>query len=131
MPEHPTIKQLREFGYLIGFSFPILLGWLLPALFNHGFRVWTLWIGIPSLILGLLAPKLLAWPYKGWMALGYSLGWVNSHVILGLVFLFILQPIAFAMRLFGHDPLQRKSNADSPSYRELRKNRDINLKRIF
>ena len=26
-------KQLRKFGLLIGFGFPILIGWLLPVLF--------------------------------------------------------------------------------------------------
>ena len=62
-------KQLREFGLLIGFGFPILIGWLLPSLFGHEFRAWTLWVGFPGLILGLVAPWLLYYHYKGWMAL--------------------------------------------------------------
>ena len=55
-------KQLREFGILIGFGFPFLLGWLVPLLFGHGFRVWTIWIGTPGLIHGLTAPRLLFYP---------------------------------------------------------------------
>ena len=106
MTDSLTKKQLKEFGYLIGFGFPILLGWLIPAMFGHGFRAWTLWVGIPALILGLVAPALLRQPYRAWMALGNALGWVNSHVILGIVFIAVLLPIAYVMRLFGHDPLR-------------------------
>lgn len=126
----PSRKQLREFGLLISIVFPVVLGWLLPALHAHPFRVWTLWIGVPALALALLAPRLLATPYRGWMALGNALGWVNSHIILGAVFVLVLQPIALLMRLCGHDPLRRKRHGQQ-SYRELRSNPSINLKQIF
>jgi len=132
MTSHTPVsrKQLREFGLLIGIAFPVLLGWLLPALHGHPFRIWTLWIGLPALALGLLAPRLLAKPYQGWTALGHGLGWINSHLILGLVFVVVLQPIALIMRLAGHDPLRRKRHGQQ-SYREVRSNPAINLKRIF
>jgi hypothetical protein len=127
----PTTKQLREFGYLIGFGFPLILGWLLPALHGHAFRFWTLWIALPALGLGLSAPALLAGPYRAWMALGHALGWVNSHVILGLVFLLVLQPIALLMRLLGHDPLRRRRSAALTTYREDRRSSSSDLTRIF
>ena len=130
MKETISKKQLREFGLLVGFGFPILIGWLLPLLFGHEFRAWTLWLGIPGLILGLLAPRVLCYPYKVWMAMGHALGWVNSHIILGLVFIVVLQPIALVMRLTGHDPL-RRSRLKEKTYREDRQNHHINLTRIF
>ena len=123
-------KQLREFGLLIGFGFPILVGWLLPSLFGHQFRTWTLWIGGPGLLIGLTAPRLLHYPYKAWMVLGHVLGWINSHIILGLVFIFVLQPIAYIMRLTGYDPLRTKRK-EGKTYREVRKAHNIDLKRIF
>ena len=130
MKETISKKQLREFGLLIGFGFPILIGWLLPALFGHEFRAWTLWIGIPGLILGLVAPRLLHYPYKVWMALGHALGWVNSHIILGLVFIVVLQPIAYVMRLTGYDPLKRRRKGEI-TYRENRQGYRTDLTRIF
>ena len=130
MTESISKKQLREFGLLIGFVFPILIGWFLPLLFGHDFREWTLWIGIFGLILGLTAPSLLYYPYKGWMALGHTLGWVNSHIILGLVFILVLQPIAYVMRLIGYDPLRRRRTGKK-TYKELRPNHPIDLTRIF
>jgi hypothetical protein len=126
----PSPRQLREFGLLIGTVFPGVLGWLLPALHGHPFREWTLWIGIPALALGIAWPRGLAWPYRGWMALGHGLGWINSHLILGAVYLLVLQPIALLMRILGHDPLRRQRNA-AETYREVRSDPRVNLKRIF
>ena len=49
-----TLKQLREFGYLIGLGFPLVFGWLIPFIAGHGFRTWTLLISIPTLLVGIL-----------------------------------------------------------------------------
>ena len=130
MKEAISKKQLREFGLLIGFGFPIFLGWLLPSFFGHEFRAWTLWIGIPGLILGLIEPRLLHYPYKGWMTLGHVLGWFNSRIILGLVFIVVLQPIAYVMRLTGYDPLKRRRKGET-TYRENCQDHRTNLTRIF
>ena len=127
----PTEKQLREFGLLIGFLFPFLIGWLLPTIFRHQFRSWTLWISFPSFILAIARPGLLHYPYIAWMKLGYILGWINSRIILGLVFLVVLQPIALVMRSFGYDPLRLKFNNFVKSYREVPNKSNIDLTRIF
>ena len=76
------------------------------------------------------APRILYYPYRSWMALGHVLGWVNSHIILGLVFIFILQPIAYIMRLTGYDPLRNKRRGEK-TYRENRKDNQIDLTRTF
>ena len=123
-------KQLRKFGVLLGIVFPVVFGWLIPALKGHHAPVWPFVIGIPSLTLGLIAPRLLQWPYQGWMQLGHILGWINSHLILGAVFFFVLQPIAYGMRLTGYDPLKRKRTG-LESYREQSKHKAVDLTRIF
>ena len=129
MKEKISTKQLREFGFIIGFGIPIIFGWLFPLLLAHEFRLWTIWIGVTGLILGLTSPRLLHYPYKIWMKLGHALGWVNSHIILGFIFIFIVQPIALIMRLIGYDPLRRRRNGEK-TYREIRKNH-TDLTRIF
>ena len=130
MKNHISKKTLRAFGFLIGFTFPFLIGWILPLIGGHSFRTWTLWISIPSFILAILKPNLLLYPYKSWMQLGHILGWLNSRIILGLVFLIVLQPIALIMRILGHDPLKTKK-LPQKSYREIKTNQKINLKKIF
>ena len=89
MKNHIPKKTLRQFGYLICFTFPFLIGWFLPWLGGHSFRVWTLFISMPAGILGILRPGLLLYPYRAWMKLGHILGWLNSRIILGLVFLIL------------------------------------------
>ena len=123
-------KQLREFGFLIGFGLPIFIGWIIPAISGHPFRSWSLWVGCPSLILGIMKPSLLFHPYKIWMKLGNALGWINSRVILGLVYFIILQPIALIMKISGYDPLREKKSKEI-SYRENKEGNKVNLKRIF
>ena len=130
MKEIISKKQLREFGLLIGFGFPLFIGWLIPALTGHGLRVWTLWVGFLGLLIGLISPRLLKYPYKFWMKLGLILGWVNSKIMLGLVYIIVLIPIAFVMRLIGYDPLRTKRNGEK-TFREKRKNYQTDLTRIF
>ena len=123
-------KILREFGILIGFGIPLFFGWLIPLISGHGFRFWSLFIGIIFICFGVFIPSLLFYPYKAWMAIGKYLGWINSHIILGLVFIIILQPIAIFMRFLGYDPL-KKINKNCISYRKNRDITIIDLKRIF
>ena len=130
MDEIISKKKLREFGLLIGFGFPLLIGWLIPALTGHGFREWTLWVGFIGLIIGLTSPRLLYYPYKFWMKLGLILGWVNSRIILCLVYMIVLIPIAFVMRLIGYDPLRTKQNGEK-TYKQNRKDHQTDLTRIF
>ena len=64
------------------------------------------------------------------MGLGYILGFINSRLILGIVFIFMVQPISLIMKIFGYDPLRLKTN-NQKSYRENKKNYKINLDNIF
>ena len=130
MKSEITKKQLKEFGFLIGITFPILIGFILPKLGGHPFRYWTLVIGIPFLITSLTKPILLFYPYKVWMKLGHALGWINSRIILGLIYLIVLQPIALIMKIFGYDPLMKNKSSEI-SYRLKKVSKEVDLKRIF
>ena len=125
-----TQKQLREFGYLIGIGFPIIVGWIIPLISGHTFRFWSLWISIPIFVLGILKPSLLLYFYKTWMIIGLFLGWINSRIILGLIFLLVLQPISLIMKIFGYDPL-RKKKSNELTYREIKQNHKVDFTRIF
>ena len=123
-------NKLREFGFLIGLGLPLIIGWLLPLIFGHEFRLWTLTIALPFIILSTIKPSLLFYPYKFWMRLGDILGWINSRLILGLIFVIILLPLSIIMRATGYDPLSLKKNKQK-TYRRVKENTLINLKKIF
>lgn len=61
-------------------------------------------IGATSLIIPPLGKLIL----KTWNYLAMGLGWVNSRILLTLVFFVILTPIALISRLFSGDKLQLK-----------------------
>ena len=123
-------KKLREFGLLVGILFPLIVGFFIPLLIGHSFRNWTLFIGLPLLILGIFKPQVLKYPYKFWIKIGDSLGFINSNIILGAIFLLILFPISLIMKISGYDPLRNKKSK-SKTYRIIRKDAKINLEKIF
>ena len=128
--EKITTKKLREFGYLIGIGMPLLVGTIIPLVGGHSVRIWTFIFGSIFILFGAIYPNILFYPYLAWMKLGLFLGWINSKLILGLIFFLVLQPIALIMKLFGYDPLRLKKS-NKKSYKEYRKNISIDLKKIF
>ena len=128
--EKISLIKLRNFSYISGIGIPLVIGWILPKLTGHEFRLWTLFIGITLLIIGSFKPNKLLYPYKVWMKIGYFLEWFNSRIILSLIFFLILQPIALIMKLTGYDPLKLKKNY-SKTFKEYKKDKKVDLTRIF
>ena len=130
MESNITRKELRDFGFLMAFCFPIIIGFIIPFIFGEDFKFWTFFVAIPSLFLGIFKPLILHYPYKFWMVLGKILGWINSRIILGLIFFFVLIPISFFMKMIGYDPL-KKINKLQVTYTEEKYNNKIDLTRIL
>jgi len=125
-----TKKQLREFGLIIGIFFPLFIGFIIPFLWSHQFKSWTIWVGIPFLVLALLSPNKLYYFYKFWIKIGYVLGFINSRIILGFIYIIVLLPISLIMRLFGYNPLRIKKTIES-TYREKNNLHKRDLEKIF
>ena len=123
-------RKLREYGFFIGTFFPILIGWFIPFLLNDSFKIWTLFISIPHIILAIFLPIQLTFFYKVWFKMGYYLGLINSSLILGIIFIFILQPISFIMRIFSYDPLVNLRKGKK-TYKNKIIDFKIDLKRVF
>lgn len=67
-------------------------------------------------VLGIPFPMLL-WPVERlWMGLAVVLGWINTRILLSVVFYLVVTPVGLAMRLFGRDPLNRRLDPDATSY---------------
>ena len=116
MAENVPKKTLRSFGLLVGGIWGVIALW--PMVFRHEPpRLWALGLMAALVGLGLVAPAALRHPYRGWMALGHALGYVNSRILLSLVFYLVVTPMGFVMRLFGRDPMRRGFDPKSPTYR--------------
>tara|TARA_B100000989_G_scaffold299066_1_gene292828 strand:+ start:3900 stop:4301 length:402 start_codon:yes stop_codon:yes gene_type:complete len=123
-------KIYRDFGFVFGLLFPLFIGIFIPFLFGHDFRLWTFFVTIPLFGLALFCPLKLKNLYQFWIWLGNLLGFLNSRLILGFIFYFLLFPISLVMKIIGHDPLKRNKNKKN-TYKEFRKNDSINFEDIF
>ncbi len=107
----------RKFGLLTGAIVAGLFGLLIPLVFSLGFPKWP-WILAGILVAwALLAPATLQPVYVGWMKFGNVMNWVNTRLILGLLFYGIFLPFGLIMRLLGKDSMQRKFDKKIASYR--------------
>jgi len=110
----PTDPELRKFGLIMAVALTLLaaLAWYKDSQ-DLGAK-----LILAAVILSMVA---LTWKrallpfYKIWMIIGGFLGFVNSHLLLSLVFYLIFTPTGLIMRLFRGDPLERDLRRGSDS----------------
>jgi len=119
-----TSSQLRSFGLLTGGIVAVLFGLLLPWLFDHAWPTWPWMLAALLAGLGLFFPPALGPIYRVWMKFGHVMGFINSRLILGLMYYLIITPIGAIMRLFGWDPMRRRLGVGT-SYRVPSRDRPI------
>ena len=123
-PSPPTAKELRSFGLLMGTLIAGLFGLLFPWLWNLKTALWPWTAGALLILWALVAPATLAPVYHGWMIFGRAIGWINTRIILALLFYLLFFPLGFVLRLSGWDPLRRAWKKEMISYRTQSKAAD-------
>lgn len=113
----PTKKQLRQFGLMVGIIL-ILIGsyWMFYRDIFETARVVLLVIGGFLFLSGLIAPTKLKPTYAVWMKLAHVLAYVNTRIIISLIFFLVISPIGLVMRLFRGDILHEKFQPNTSSY---------------
>jgi uncharacterized membrane protein len=115
---HKMNKQkLRNFGLTIGSIVAILFGLLFPWLFNNSSPTWPWVIAATLWIWALILPATLEPIYHGWMKVGYTLGWINTRIILGIMFYTLFFLVGLLMKAISYDPMSRKIDKSIASYR--------------
>jgi hypothetical protein len=110
-------KELRQFGLMTGGIVAVLFGLILPLLWGHGLVRWP-WIVAATLALwAIAAPGTLNPVYRIWMRFGLVMGFINTRIILGIIFYGLMWPMGAMMRLLGHDPMHRQFEGDRETYR--------------
>ena len=113
---NPSRRDLLWFGLLLPvfFAFVGVLVWRRAGSLVPAAAVW----GIGGMVSGLFA----LWPasrkriYVGWMFAVFPIGWVVSHLLLGVVYFLVLTPIGLTLRALGRDPLERRFDQSASSY---------------
>lgn len=111
-------KGLRKFGFTTGAIIVVLFVVFFPWVFDAAtMPVWPWVIAGLLWVPALFVPKSLQPVYTTWMRIGHAIGWVNTRIILGLVFYILVLPMGLIMRMFGKDPMARKYDKSVSSYR--------------
>lgn len=110
-------KELRQFGFIMAGGLILFFGLLIPWIWDRSFPLWP-WIAAAVFVAaGLVYPKILSPIFRAWLKIGHVLGWINTRIILGLVFFVIFFPVALILRIAQKDPMARKYRPDEASYR--------------
>ena len=122
-----TTTDLRKFGFIMGGMFALIFGLVFPWIFDKTASNWPIWPFIVLAvfwILALVAPKVLKPVNAIWLKIGNVLGWINSRIILGIMFFALIFPIGLLLKLFGKDSMDRKLSSSTKSYRKITKPRN-------
>jgi len=126
MKEKISEKELKSFALSMSWAIPALFMLLLPWIFDQSIHWWPALVSLLLLTFYFIFPKGIYLIYKSWMAIASVLGWINTRIILALVFYGIIFPIGVLLRLFGK--LQYK-NSEPEEHASYWKTRDVTLKK--
>jgi hypothetical protein len=90
--------------------------------------------GAVLLLLGIMAPSLLATLNRLWLKAGSAIAKIINPIMLVLLFILVVTPMAFAMRIVGKRPLRLAPDRTAGSYwikREAPEGGVSNMKRQF
>ena len=122
-----TNQDLRKFGFIMGGMFALMFGLLFPWLFNKSAENWPIWPFIVLAIFWIFAvfmPQALRPVNEIWLKIGNVLGWINTRIILGIMFFLLIFPTGLILKLFGKDSMDRKLDAKLKTYRKKIKPRN-------
>ena len=123
---NPDRRKLRSFaliwlvafgaaGLVVAWRSGLLGGAASPtASWTRPLVLWTLALIVPAI--GLPFPRAVEPIYVAWMGASFPIGWVVSHVLLGLTFFVLFTIVGGIFRVIGRDPLGLKFDRAATTY---------------
>jgi len=102
------INSNRSFGIVFFLVFMLIAFY--PIVNQGELRVWSIFISLFFLILGIINSTILTPLNKLWFKFGLLLGKVVSPLIMGIIFFLLVTPTGLIMRIIGKDLLNLKFN---------------------
>ena len=123
-----NLPSNRSFGIVFFIVFLIIS--LLPLISGHEIRIWSLFISLVFLTLGILNSKILSPLNRYWTIFGLFIGNIISPLIMGIIYFGVITPTGLLMKIFGKDLLGLKKNKNN-SYWIKKDNTNNNMKNQF
>jgi len=112
-----TKKELRQFGIMIGSFLVLFFGLVIPWKWGLNFPIWPWIAAVVFLGASLVLTIVLKLINVIWMKPSHVLGWINTKILLSIIFYLIFLPIGIIMRVVGKDPMHRKFDKNVTTYR--------------
>ncbi len=126
-PAEVTKSDLRKFGFIMGGMFALIFGLIFPWIWDKTSENWPIWPFIVMAVfwtIAIIAPQILRPVNSIWLKIGNVLGFINTRIILGLMFFLMIFPIGLLLKLFGKDSMNRKLDKNADTYRIITKLRN-------
>lgn len=114
-----TPQDLRKFGLLLGGIFSTLFGMILPLMADAQIPFWPWVLALALWFPAIIAPKALKQVYQAWMKIGDVLGFINTRILLGLLFFVVITPIGLLKRTLSADTMGKQYDKKLKSYRTV------------
>jgi len=124
-------QEYRKFGMIMALMVALFFGGLLPWIFTWEYSIIPWFISASLLGLALLAPKALIILYKPWMYLGNILAYINTRVILAIVFFGVFVPIALILKIMNKNPIRTKIYKQSSYWEEKQLQDRQHMEKIY
>ena len=110
--------ELKRFGILFGVIIATVFGLIIPYFIDDSSPNWPFVVGATFIVSALVYPKVLIVAYVPWMKFGMVAGWINTRIILGIIFYLLVTPFGLVMRLFGKKLIFKSFEKDKLTYRK-------------
>ncbi len=107
-------SSVKSFGILFAIVFLIIATW--PLLNSEEIRIWSLFVSVIFLILGLIKSKILNPLNNFWIKLGELLGKIIAPIVMLFIFFVIITPMSFLVKIMRKDLLNVKFDKNKSSY---------------
>jgi|GEM_PF-543848 len=101
LAESDDVGAMKSFGLSMSIAFPAIFMFVLPWFFSHAIPLWPLCISAGLIVLYFSKAALLYYPYVLWMVIASILGFINTYVILFVIYALMIVPIGVCMRVLG------------------------------
>ena len=109
-----TKKNLKKFGITMG---TVIFAITIFIVIRHRHSILpTLMLSVLFFLSSLFIPNILKPLYIFWMRFAFILSWMNTRLILIVIYYLIFTLIGLLIRLFKKDLLERKINRNNSSY---------------
>ena len=106
-PRQVTDLQARRSAWIVGAVLLAIAAW---NAYKGRTLVWQATGGLGGLLalIGVVSARASRAFHVQWMRFASVLGWINSRIILSLVYFVVMTPVGLIGRMFGRDPLDRR-----------------------